>query len=54
MQQIATELDRLFQRQVALMKAESFVGLTPPERKEYDQIGDRIRKLFGELARLDS
>ena len=50
--QIAEEIDRLSQRQVELMKSEAFVGLTPAERAEYDAIGERIRVLFGELAKL--
>jgi len=49
---IAEEIDRLFQRQIDLMKSESFVGLTPAERSEYDRIGERISELFGELAKL--
>jgi len=49
---VAEEIDRLFQRQIDLMKSESFVGLTPAERSEYDRIGERIRELFGELAKL--
>jgi len=49
---IADEIDRLFQRQIELMKSESFVGLTPSERSEYDQIGERLRGLFSELAKL--
>jgi hypothetical protein len=50
--QIAQEIDRLFQRQIELMKAEAFVGLTPAERAEYDRIGVQISALYGELARL--
>jgi len=50
--QIAAEIDQLFQRQIELMKSESFVGLTPTERSEYDQIGARISALYGELAKL--
>jgi hypothetical protein len=50
--QIAEEIDLLFQRQIKLMKAESFVGLTPAERTEYDRIGERISRLFGALAKL--
>lgn len=49
--EIAAEMDRLFQRQIDLMKSETFVGLTPSERAEYERIGERIRGLFGELAR---
>jgi hypothetical protein len=50
--QIAEEIDQLFQRQIELMKSESFVGLTPAERSEYDRIGERISALFGELSKL--
>jgi len=49
--EIAAEMDQLFQRQIELMKSETFVGLTPSERAEYERIGERIRELFGELAR---
>jgi len=49
--EIATEMDQLFQRQIELMKSETFLGLTPSERAEYERIGERIRELFGELAR---
>jgi hypothetical protein len=50
-QAIAAELDRLFRKQLDLMKSESFVGLTPAQRKEYEKIGIRIRELFAELSR---
>jgi hypothetical protein len=50
--EIAAEMDQLFQRQIELMKAETFVGLTPPQRVEYDVLGERIRELFAELAKL--
>ena len=50
--QIADEIDRLFQRQIELMKSESFLGLTPAERAEYDAIGVRISALYRELAKL--
>jgi hypothetical protein len=49
---IGEEIDQLFQRQIELMKSESFVGLTPAERSEYDRIGERISALFGKLAKL--
>ncbi|MGA8150529.1 MAG: hypothetical protein WB952_06230 [Terriglobales bacterium] len=51
LRQIAEEIDRLLQRQIELMKSESFVGLTPAERTEYDRIGERISALFGDLAK---
>jgi len=49
--QIAAEMDQLFRKQIELMKSETFVGLTPSQRAEYDQIGERIRELFAELAK---
>ena len=49
--EIAEELDRLFRRQLQLMKSESFVGLTPHQREEYDALGSRIRELFIQLAK---
>lgn len=49
--EIAVEMDELFHKQIELMKSESFVGLTPSERAECDRIGERIRELFGELAK---
>jgi hypothetical protein len=49
--EIAAEMDQLFQRQIELMRSETFVGLTPPQRAEYDKIGERIRELFAELAK---
>jgi hypothetical protein len=49
--EIAAEMDQLFQRQVELMKSETFIGLTPAQRAEYDEVGSRIRELFAELAR---
>jgi hypothetical protein len=51
LRQIAEEMDRLFQRQTELMKSETFVGLTPAQREEYDKIGEKIRELFAELAK---
>jgi hypothetical protein len=50
--QTAEEIDLLFQRQIELMKSESFMGLTPAERSEYDRIGRRISVLFARLAKL--
>jgi hypothetical protein len=49
--EIAAEMDQLFHRQIELMKSETFLGLTPPQRAEYDEIGARVRELFVELAR---
>lgn len=50
--EIAGEMDALFQRQIELMKSETFVGLTPVEREEYEKITARIAALFRELGRL--
>ena len=50
--EIAGEMDSLFQRQIALMKSETFIGLTPIERQEYEAIHARIAALFRELGRL--
>jgi len=49
--EIVEEMDHLFQRQIELMRSEAFAGLTPAELEEYDKIGERIRCLFGELAK---
>lgn len=51
-QRIAAEIDRLLEKHVELLKAESFVGLTPAQRQEFERIGVRLHQLFGELARL--
>jgi len=51
--EIAAEMDQLFQRQIELMKSETFVGLTPSQRAEYEKIGKRIGELFAELARFE-
>jgi hypothetical protein len=50
--EIAAEMDQLFQRQTELMKSETFVGLTPSQRAEYEKTDERIRELFTELARI--
>jgi hypothetical protein len=50
--EIAGEMDALFQRQIELMKSETFVGLTPVEREEYEKITARIAALFRECGRL--
>lgn len=50
--EIAGEMDALFQRQIQLMKSETFIGLTPLERQEYEVITGRIAALFRELGRL--
>jgi hypothetical protein len=45
-------MEALFQRQIELMKSETFVGLTPVQRQEYEKITEKISSLFRELARL--
>jgi hypothetical protein len=52
MLQIGKEMDKLFQRQIELMKSETFVGLTPLEHQEYERIAEKLSGLFRELARL--
>jgi len=52
MVEIGTEMDRLFQRQIELMRSETFVGLTPAERQEYERIAQQLSILFREMARL--
>lgn len=52
MRQITAEMDLLFQRQIELTRSETFVGLTPAERQEYEKITETISGLFRELARL--
>ena len=52
MLQIAAEMDALFRRQIELMKSETFVGLTPTERQEYERIVETLGGLFREFARL--
>lgn len=51
-QRVAAELDRLLEKHVRLLKAASFVGLTPAEWEEYERLGARIHQLFGELTKL--
>lgn len=46
------ELDKLFQRQIELMRSETFSGLTPAEHQEYERIVAKISGLFRELGRL--
>lgn len=53
-QQVATELAGLFERQIELTKREALVGLTPAECAEYDQVVLGIRESYVELARLQS
>ena len=45
-------MEALFQRQIELMKSETFVGLTPAQQQEYEKISEKISALFRELARL--
>jgi len=51
-QQVASEIDRLLEKHVELLRAESFVGLTPVQRQEYEKISKRLHELFRELATL--
>lgn len=51
-QQIAFELSRLFDQQVELSRREAFVGLTPAEREEYEQVTKKIRESYARLAKL--
>jgi hypothetical protein len=53
-QQISTELTRLFQQQIELTRREALVGLTPAECEEYDKIVEGIRESYIELAKLRS
>jgi len=50
--EIGREMDKLFQRQIELMKSETFVGLTPAERQEYERIAQELSILFREMAKL--
>lgn len=50
-QDIAAEIDRLLEMQVGLLKTESFVGLTPSQRQEYDQITNKLHELFSEMGK---
>jgi len=52
LRRITQEMEALFQRQIELMKSETFVGLTPVQRQEYEKITEKISSLFRELARL--
>jgi hypothetical protein len=51
-QQIASELSHLFDQQIEMTKREAFIGLTPAEREEYDQIIEKIRQSYVRLAKL--
>jgi len=46
---IAAEMQGLFEKQIELLKSESFVALTRSQLAEYDRVGERIRELFQEL-----
>ena len=52
LRRITQEMEALFQRQIELMKSETFVGLTPVQRQEYEKITEKISSLFRELALL--
>ena len=45
------EIDRLLEIQVGLLKTETFVGLTPTQRQEYDQITNKLHELFSEMGK---
>jgi DNA replication initiation complex subunit (GINS family) len=49
---ITTELEKLAQQQSEMAKREALVGLTPAERGEYEKLGERIRQLFVDMARI--
>ena len=50
-QDLAAEIDRLLEKQVGLLKTETFVGLTPTQRQEYDQITNKLHELFSEMGK---
>jgi hypothetical protein len=50
-QDIVAEIDRLLEIQVGLLKTETFVGLTPTQRQEYDQITNKLHELFSEMGK---
>lgn len=51
-QRVTAEVDWLLEKYVQLLKAASFVGLTPAEWEEYERLDTRIHQLFGELSKL--
>jgi hypothetical protein len=53
-EQIGSELGRLFQRQIELTRREALVGLTPAECEEYEHILQGIRESYSELAKVRS
>jgi hypothetical protein len=53
-QQIGDELANLFQQQIELTRREALVGLTPGELAEYENIVQRIRESYVELAKVQS
>lgn len=53
-EKISAELERLIQQQSEMTRQEALVGLTPSERGTYEQLGERIRQLFAEMARLNT
>jgi hypothetical protein len=52
--QIGSELGRLFQRQIELTRREALVGLTPAECEEYENVVQGIRESYIELAKVRS
>ena len=53
-ERITTELERLAQQQSEMTKREALVGLTPAEQEEYEQLSERIRQIYIEMARTRS
>jgi hypothetical protein len=50
-EQLRAELVSLLQKQVEALEAETYVGLTDAELREYDKRQERIRDLDGSLDR---
>ncbi len=48
-EQLRAELVSLLQKQVEALEAETYVGLTDAELREYDKRQERIRDLDGSL-----
>jgi hypothetical protein len=53
-QQIGDELASLFQQQIELTRREALVGLTPGECEDYENIAQKIRESYVELAKVQS
>jgi len=52
--QLGAELGGLFRRQIELTRREALVGLTPTECEEYENIVQKIRESYIELAKVQS